>query len=135
MSIKGIMLLCAPTVNPMTPRNSGLWASIAATFTLTLTNPLTGFAYIAILAVFNIVSEALTLASAALVCVALFTGAMLWWGTLVMFSGLFGNQLSQDRHIWINRVAGTILLFFGGILLLGFFYPPILDWLKLAHLS
>lgn len=125
--LKGAMLTRAPVADPAQPRESGLWGALVTTFMLTMTNPITVFAFFGIMAVFHVVSENLTLADASMLSGAVFVGAMIWWLTLVALSGFFRTHLQGGRMVWVNRLAGSILVACGILLLYSFYDPSLLD--------
>ncbi len=95
----------------------GLLADYASAFALTITNPITILAFVAIFAGIGFTGAAATVARAALLVLGVWLGSLLWWAGLAFGTGLM--RLSFDRHqlVWINRGSGGILVFCGVALL------------------
>ncbi len=96
----------------------GLLADYASTFLLTITNPVTILAFLAIFAGIGFAGDEATLGRAAILVLGVWLGSLLWWGALALGAGSL--RLSFQRHhlVWINRGSGGILLA-SGIALLG----------------
>lgn len=90
----------------------GLLGTLAATFMLTLTSPLTIVSFTAIFAGLGLANDASS-GGAVAVVVGIFLGSLSWW---VLLSG--GIALAQSRlparfAFWVARISGTILIGFG----------------------
>lgn len=96
----------------------GLIGAYASTLFLTLTNPLTIFAFAAI---FAGVGAAVGAGSggALLVVAGVFAGSCAWWLILVTFTGLFRARLGPIGLRWINRLSGIVIAGFGVAVLYG----------------
>ncbi len=96
----------------------GLLADYASTFALTLTNPITILAFLAIFAAIGFTGDEATLARAALLGLGVWLGSLLWWAGVAFGAGMV--RLSFHRHhlVWINRGSGGILVL-SGVALLG----------------
>ncbi|HEV8677874.1 MAG TPA: LysE family transporter [Stellaceae bacterium] len=95
-----------------------LFADYASAFALTITNPITILAFVAIFAGIGFAGHEATLERAAILVLGVWLGSLLWWAGLAFAAGMV--RLSFDRHhlLWINRGSGGILVF-SGIALLG----------------
>ncbi len=91
----------------------GLIASYISTLGLTLTNPMTILSFVAVFAGLGIGNEAKSYASATLLVVGVFLGSALWWIFLSGIVGLFKKRLTPNILIWVNRVAGLVIVSFG----------------------
>ena len=94
--------------------SSGKLKSYLTTVFLTLTNPLTIFAFIAIFAALGLVNGHENFSATVLVA-GVFTGSCLWF--LLLSSGvmLFRKKLEINGLRWVNKIAG-ILIFISGII-------------------
>lgn len=81
-----------------------------STFFLTLANPLTILAFVAIFAGLGLAEQD---QNGPILILGVFTGSTLWWLLLSEGLTLFKNKISDRAMIWINRVAGCILMAFG----------------------
>jgi putative LysE/RhtB family amino acid efflux pump len=89
-----------------------LGGTIAATFLLTIANPMTILSFAALFAGLGLATEADT-ASAALVSAGVFAGSLLWWCFLSGGVSLFRNRLPPGFSIWVSRISGATLIGFG----------------------
>jgi threonine/homoserine/homoserine lactone efflux protein len=97
--------------------STGMVASYLYTVFLTLTNPLTIFAFIAVFATLGLVNG-LNYFSASVLVAGVFIGSCLWF--LLLSSGvrLFREKLNHDGLRWVNRIAG-ILIIVSGVIAIG----------------
>ncbi len=86
-------------------------------FLVTLTNPMTIFAFIAIFGVFRVTASGDSL-SALLVVSGVFCGSALWWGLIAMVGGWLSSWMEPDSLRVINRVSGIIMTIFSAYFLI-----------------
>jgi threonine/homoserine/homoserine lactone efflux protein len=103
---------------PSTRDPETLLADFASTFALTLTNPITILAFLAIFASIGLAGENATLAGAAILVLGVWLGSILWWIALALGAGMLRHSCRRNHLVWINRGSGGILMF-SGIGLLG----------------
>lgn len=96
----------------------GLLADYASTFALTITNPITILAFVAIFAGIGFTGHEATLGRAAILVLGVWLGSLLWWVGLAFGAGMMRSSFDRDHLIWINRGSGGILVF-SGVALLG----------------
>lgn len=80
------------------------------TLVLTITNPLTILAFIAIFAGLGISTEG---KSPFLLVTGVFFGSALWWLILCEFVTLFRKKIEEKMMMWLNRIAGVMIFSFG----------------------
>ena len=104
------------SVEPKDPDT--LVADFISTFALTITNPVTILAFLAIFAGIGFAGEEATLGRAAIMVLGVWLGSLLWWAGLSTGAGVL--RLSFQRHhlVWVNRGSGGILVF-SAVALLG----------------
>ncbi|UXH46113.1 LysE family translocator [Rossellomorea vietnamensis] len=102
------------TVGPDTPSSVKGFLSV---FLLTLTNPLTIFAFIAIFGVFRVGGPEDFLTSLTVVS-GVFSGSALWWGILAFVGGWISSRIGPDSLKLINRTAGIVLTIFSVLFLI-----------------
>lgn len=95
----------------------GLVADYASTFALTITNPITILAFLAIFAGIGFGGGEATLGRAAILVLGVWLGSLLWWAGLAFGAGMLRLSFDRDHLIWINRGSGGILLLSGAALL------------------
>lgn len=93
------------------------FGNFLSTFFLTLTNPLTLFAFAAVFAGVGTFEETSDIRTAAALVGGVFLGSLLWFVSLTTASYFFRSILNQRGMDLINRVAGTLLFLFGLIAL------------------
>jgi threonine/homoserine/homoserine lactone efflux protein len=111
----GVRTFRAQPANPKAPvKNNGVFRSYLSTVFLTLTNPLTIFAFIAIFAAMGL-GSGLGYFSATALVVGVFVGSALWF--LLLSSGvmLFRNKLDFAGFRWVNKIAGILIVISGVI--------------------
>jgi threonine/homoserine/homoserine lactone efflux protein len=96
-----------------------------STLFLTLTNPLTIFAFAAIFAGVGAEVAAGNSGGALNVVLGVFLGSAAWWLILVTLTSLFRTRLTTTGLVWVNRVSGTIILGFGLVMLYSLIAPLI----------
>ncbi len=109
----GVRTFRARPADPNIPVNSsGILRSYLTTVFLTLTNPMTIFAFIAIFAAVGI-GNGLSYFSAAALVVGVFIGSCLWF--LLLSSGvtLFRKRLDLVGLRWVNKIAGILIIISG----------------------
>lgn len=89
-----------------------LFGTIAATFLLTTTNPMTILSFAALFAGLGLASEA-SGPNAVLVVTGVFAGSMLWWVFLSGGVALARHRLPETIAAWISRLSGIVLIGFG----------------------
>jgi threonine/homoserine/homoserine lactone efflux protein len=95
-------------------KSSGIIKLYGSSFLLTLTNPLTIFAFITIFASLGLGKE-LSHFSAAVVALGVFIGSFLWFVLLTTIVNLFKGKMSLDLSLRINKITGGII-FLAGII-------------------
>jgi threonine/homoserine/homoserine lactone efflux protein len=95
----------------------GLLADYASTFVLTITNPITILAFLAIFAGIGFSGPQATVGRAAILVLGVWLGSLSWWAALAFGSGMMRLSFDRDHLVWINRASGGILVFSGVVLL------------------
>jgi threonine/homoserine/homoserine lactone efflux protein len=88
-----------------------------STFALTLTNPITILAFLAIFAAVGLTGAEATLGRAAILVLGVWVGSLLWWLALSFGVGYFFRSFEPRHLTWINRGSGAILFLSGAALL------------------
>jgi threonine/homoserine/homoserine lactone efflux protein len=96
----------------------GLVADYASAFALTITNPITILAFVAIFASVGFTGHEATLGRAAILVLGVWLGSLLWWAGLALGAGMVRLSFDRRHLVWINRGSGGILVF-SGVALLG----------------
>jgi threonine/homoserine/homoserine lactone efflux protein len=95
---------------------SGRLRSFFTVVVLTLTNPLTIFAFIAVFAAFGL-GDGLSFFSAVVLVAGVFIGSCLWFFLLTSGTLLFRKKLDLDGLKWVNKIAGILIIVSGFIVI------------------
>ena len=90
----------------------GLSGTIAATFLLTLTNPVTIFSFAAMFAGLGLTDTPGAINAVAVVA-GVFLGSLLWWFLLSGGVALAQRRLPEGFSLCVSRMSGVILMGFG----------------------
>jgi threonine/homoserine/homoserine lactone efflux protein len=105
-------LLERPAEHAANVNRRGLLGAYASTFLLTLTNPATIIAFLAIFAGLGL-GAGVAGWNALLLVGGVFLGSATWWLLLSGGVSLFRSRMTPRNLRWVNIVAGLILLGFG----------------------
>jgi threonine/homoserine/homoserine lactone efflux protein len=105
------------------PRGSihTLLGYFTSTFFLTLTNPVTMFAFLAIFSAIGYTGGE-NLFTGSLMLLGVFLGSMIWWLLIGEGTTFFRKRMSQNLLLYINKFAGLLLIVFGLIILINWIY-------------
>jgi len=95
---------------------SGRLRSYFTVVVLTLTNPLTIFAFIAVFAAFGL-GDGLSFFSAVVLVAGVFIGSCLWFFLLTSGTILFRKKLDLVGLKWVNKIAGILIIISGFIVI------------------
>jgi threonine/homoserine/homoserine lactone efflux protein len=93
----------------------GMVGAYASTFVLTLTNPATILSFIAIFAGLGLVEAGRSWHLSLAIVSGVFLGSALWWFLLSWGVTWFRHRLNSERILWLNRLAGMVIVVFGVI--------------------
>jgi threonine/homoserine/homoserine lactone efflux protein len=109
----GIRTFRVKLKDPILPFNiKGLLGSYVSALLLALTNPVTIFAFVAVFAAFGL-GYKLTIMSACVLVLGVFTGSCLWFLTLGYIATFFRKKLDSGGLKWVNRISGVLILLSG----------------------
>ena len=107
-----------PAVSPLNPM--GLVGHFVSTFFLTLANPMTILSFIGIFVGLDVAGPGGQIGPAeqeytgmTRLVLGVFLGSALWWLTLSGGVGFIRHRLGGETVLWLNRVAGTLIILFG----------------------
>jgi len=98
----------------------GLLGSYVSTFLLTLTNPLTIFAFLGVFAALGVRNGDLDYGSAATLVLGVFLGSSAWFFILSYGVTLFRKKINSTGLGWVNRISGFLIICFGIIAIVSF---------------
>jgi len=108
-------LLSKRSTDPAKPRRSamGLLGDFASTFILTLANPMTILAFIAIFAVMDTAAAGRSFSGAMELVLSVLAGSAAWWLCLSLGIGVLRHRLDAVARRWISRISGAMIIGFG----------------------
>jgi threonine/homoserine/homoserine lactone efflux protein len=108
-------LLTRRKTDPAKPKRTaaGLLGDFASTFMLTLANPMTIVAFIAIFAVLDTAAAGQSFAGAMELVLGVLIGSAAWWLCLSLGVGILRHRLDEAARWWITRISGGIIIAFG----------------------
>jgi threonine/homoserine/homoserine lactone efflux protein len=131
MRVAGGIFLCSlgvrtflapPAARAASVTGATLLRSYGSTLLLTLTNPTTILSFAAVFAGLGLGNTNGGYSAAATLVGGVFLGSALWWLLLSAGINLARARISPGVLIWINRVAGVVILSFGALALLSLLY-------------
>lgn len=106
--------------NPLDQQGS--LSNFFSTFFLTISNPLTILSFTAIFAGLGAASiQTQDYIAAGLMVLGIFSGSVFWWFLLTYLTSLFKYRIKRSTMIWINRIAGAVIIAFGVLALVSLF--------------
>jgi threonine/homoserine/homoserine lactone efflux protein len=123
--IGGILLLILgyrtfishPLTDTIKSGKNGHTRTFVSTFFLTLTNPLTLFAFAAVFAGIGLDQSLGHHGFAIFLVIGVFFGSLGWFSVLTSLVHFFHEKITTDGIVVINKVAGSLLIIFGVIAL------------------
>jgi len=107
-----------PAAAHVADQSNSLIGAYASTFALTITNPMTIIAFTLIFSGMGLANASSTTATSALMVLGVFTGSGLWWLLLTSGVSWLKDRFDAGKMVWINRIAGVVILIFGLLSLL-----------------
>ncbi len=92
--------------------HSTLLKDFISTFLLTMTNPMTIVVFLAVFAALGLVSTG-KFWDAGWLVLGVFVGSSVWWLILSEGITLFRKKITHGVMVWINRIAGLLIMGFG----------------------
>jgi threonine/homoserine/homoserine lactone efflux protein len=122
LRLAGGLLLCAlgaatllrrPTIREDLDDHLTLLGSFASAFALTLANPITVLAFLAIYTGFGLGHIAGHRIDGATLVAGVFLGAAAWWLLVTIGTALFRDRFTDKGLLWITRASGLAIIGFG----------------------
>jgi threonine/homoserine/homoserine lactone efflux protein len=105
--------LASPAERAASSEAKGIGGAYASTFLLTITNPMTILAFVAIFAGAGLATAGGDALAAVWMVAGVFLGSATWWFLLSGGVGLLRSHISANVLLWVNRSAGAVLIIFG----------------------
>ena len=95
------------------PRSGRLATAYLSALFLTITNPITIFAFTGIFAGFDVVRADMTYGQGLELMAGVLIGTLIWWIGLTLFAGLFRKQSRAEEVGLLHHLSGGLLIAFG----------------------
>jgi predicted secreted hydrolase/threonine/homoserine/homoserine lactone efflux protein len=105
--------LAQPSEGTVSVKGRGLIGAYGSIFFLTITNPMTILAFVAVFAGLGLASESESYGSAAILVLGVFLGSAVWWLLLSLIAGALRARFDARALRWVNRISGFIITAFG----------------------
>jgi threonine/homoserine/homoserine lactone efflux protein len=100
------------------PHGTAPVLSFFSTFLVTLTNPMTVFAFAAIFVTIGVADLIHNHTSAGLLVAGVFAGSLSWFSLLTVLSSTFKVNIASNSLPLLNKITGSLLVLFGFIALM-----------------
>ena len=100
-------------------RAATLCGDFVSAFFLTLSNPMTILAFIALFAGRDVANMCTNFYCATALTIGVFCGSLFWWLSLTFIIGVFRSRFNNDTFKIINKIAGIIIIMFAIFILAG----------------
>jgi len=131
ISVIGIIIYTKNPVIQMRRNRTGqsnLWRDYLSAWLVAFANPAILLIFIALFAAVNLSAAAASPINALVMLAGVFAGGALWWFTLTFVVNLFRKNFRPKHLLWLNRIAGAVILTLGLlIILLLFFNIPVIE--------
>ena len=114
LGIKTFFSRSIKSLDTSTKKNLG--SDYITTFFLTLTNPITIIAFVAIFAAAGLPEKGHTFLSATIMVLGVILGSCLWWFSLSSGINILKNHFQMNSLHMINKISGAFLVFFSILL-------------------
>lgn len=108
--------------NQLKKKRKGLFGDFISIFALTISNPITVFVFVAVFAGFHVLDPDTERYSVLVLIFGILLGASTWWFTLSSVVSIFKDKFRLRRLLLINRIAGVLVIAFGGFIIATLFF-------------
>jgi threonine/homoserine/homoserine lactone efflux protein len=113
LGLKTLLTRRSPAAAKPKRSAASLLGDFAITFMLTLANPMTILAFIAIFAVLDTAEAGRSFAGAMELVLGVLAGSATWWLCLSLGVGVLRHRLDDTARRWITWISGAMIIAFG----------------------
>ena len=113
----------AKQIRKLRTKGNNYYKDYITSFLVTVSNPITILAFGAIFASFNMVEKGSGTFPIIILVVTVFSGAILWWLSLISIVTIFKSRIRLRNLLWINRVTGVLIIIFALFVIISVFIP------------
>jgi len=99
---------------------NNLWHDFISTFVLTVANPAFLLVFIAMFAAFGVGSSE-GIVDGLITILGVAAGCATWWLLLTFVISLFRNKFRPRHMLWLNRIAGSLIIMLGALIIVRIF--------------
>lgn len=92
---------------------SSLWQDYLSVLLITLANPALILIFVALFAAFGVNPQSISLDSGLTMILGVYAGSCAWWFILSFTINLFRSKLRPRHLLWLNRIAGSVIVALG----------------------
>lgn len=113
----------AKQIRRLRTKGNNYYKDFITSFFVTVSNPITILAFGAIFASFNMIEKGSETFPVIILVVTVFSGAILWWLSLISIVTIFKSKIRLRNLLWINRVTGVLIIIFALFVIISVFIP------------
>ena len=113
----------AKQIRKLRTRGNNYYKDFLTSFLVTVSNPITILAFGAIFASFNMVDKETGSFPIVILILTVFSGAIIWWLSLISIITIFKHRIRLRNLLWINRVTGILIIIFALLVIASVFIP------------
>lgn len=113
----------AKQIRRLRTKGNNYYKDFITSFFVTVSNPITILAFGAIFASFNMVEKGSGTFPVIILVVTVFSGAILWWLSLISIVTIFKSRIRLRNLLWINRITGVLIIIFALFVIISVFIP------------
>ncbi|MBR2886663.1 MAG: LysE family transporter [Bacteroidales bacterium] len=96
----------------------------AASFGLTISNPLTILSFGVLFTASSAISSETPPLETSILLLGVIIGAVIWWAFLALVVNIFRNKIGPRHIMWINKITGICVMLFGlSVITMVIFFP------------
>lgn len=111
--IMGIKIFSTPPKRSQAALDLSLFSDFTSSFFLTVANPATPFAVIALITSLGMDTKILNVATVATFVTAVFIGSFTWWACLSLSAQYLRTKINDKKLALFNKICGAGLMLFG----------------------
>ncbi len=110
-------------IRKLRTQGNNYYKDFVTSFLLTISNPVTILAFVALFAGASIVEKQGNTFNIFVLIFSVFSGAVLWWLTLISIVSIFKNRIRLRSLLRINRFSSILIVLFAILLIVSVFTP------------
>ncbi len=113
----------AKQIRKLRVKGNNYYKDYITSFLITVSNPITILAFGAFFTAFNMIDKAVSNFHIFIMIIAVFTGSLIWWLSLIGLVTIFKKRIRLRNLLWINRITGILIVLFALFVIISAFLP------------